>query len=150
MSNSFTSLVRLGSEPEIRVIPSGKSVLNFSAASTTGFGDKKQTLWLRVTYWNNPEKVASFLAKGDQVVISGELSQRNYEKDGVTKTSLELNATSIDLVGKKQDSEPARQPQPTPQQRAVGGQSQHHQQKSNGYAPNQDNFSDDLNSDIPF
>jgi single-strand DNA-binding protein len=116
MSNTFTSLVRVGNEPEVRTLNSGRSVLSFSAASTTGFGDKKQTLWLRVSYWNNPEKIAQFIAKGDQLVISGELSQREYESNGQTKTSLELNATILDLVGgrRESDSAPQRQAAPRP------------------------------------
>ena len=111
MSNVFSGLVRIGSDPELRFIPSGKSLLTFSAASSTGFGDKQKTLWLRVTYWNNAEKMKDFLVKGAQISIAGELSQTEYQaKDGTTKTSLELNATIIDLVGgKKEASAPVRQ-----------------------------------------
>jgi single-strand DNA-binding protein len=112
MANVFTGLVRVGNEPEVRTLSSGRSVLSFSAASTTGYGDRKQTLWLSVSYWNNPEKVASFLSKGDQLVISGELSQREYESNGQSKTSLELNATILDLVGGRRESNAA-----PPQQR---------------------------------
>jgi len=134
MSNTFTSLVRIGTEPEVKFIPSGKAVLSFSAASTVGYGDKKQTIWLRVTSWQNPEKMATMLAKGNQIVVSGELSQREYTKDGQTKTSLELNANNIELISGQNQSaqQPTRLPQPTPQQRAASG---HSQQKSNGYAP---------------
>ena len=111
MSNVFSGLVRIGSDPELRFIPSGKALLTFSAASSTGFGDKQKTLWLRVTYWNNAEKMKDFLVKGAQISIAGELSQTEYQaKDGTTKTSLELNATIIDLVGgKKEASAPVRQ-----------------------------------------
>ena len=62
MSNTFTGLVRVGSDPEIKVIPSGKSVLTFSVASSTGFGDRKKTLWLRATVWNNAEKMKDFIS----------------------------------------------------------------------------------------
>ena len=111
MSNVFSGLVRIGSDPELRFIPSGKALLTFSAASSTGFGDKQKTLWLRVTYWNNAEKMKDFLVKGAQISIAGELSQTEYQaKDGTTKTSLELNATIIDLVGgKKEASDHVRQ-----------------------------------------
>lgn len=37
--------------------------------------------------------------------VSGELTQSEYRaNDGTTKTSLELNANILDLVGKKNDS----------------------------------------------
>jgi single-strand DNA-binding protein len=42
------------------------------------------------------------LVKGQQVFISGDLTQNEYTKDGVTKTSLEVNANVVDLVGSKQ------------------------------------------------
>lgn len=112
MSNVFSGLVRINSEPELRFTPSGKGLLTFSAASSTGFGDKQKTLWLRVTYWNNAEKMKEFLVKGNQISIAGELSQTEYQaKDGTTKTSLELNANIIDLVGGRKEGA-ARQAAP--------------------------------------
>lgn len=113
MSNVFSGLVRIGSEPELRFIPSGKAVLTFSAASSTGFGDKQKTLWLRVTCWNKAEKMKEFLVKGNQISITGELSQSEFTaKDGSTKTSLELNTINIDLVGSKKEGGQQQAPQP--------------------------------------
>jgi single-strand DNA-binding protein len=113
MSNVFSGLVRIGSDPELRFIPSGKAVLTFSAASSTGFGDKQKTLWLRATCWNKAEKMKEFLVKGNQISITGELSQTEYQaKDGSTKTSLDLNVHSIDLVGKKSEGGQQQAPQP--------------------------------------
>jgi single-strand DNA-binding protein len=125
MSNTFTGLVRLSSDPDVRFIPSGKAVLNFNAASNVGFGDKQTTLWLRCTVWNNPEKLAEFLSKGSQCVVSGELSQREYESNGEKRTSLELNVHSLDLVGGKREQGQEKQAKPV------------------------DNF-DDFNDDIEF
>jgi len=123
MSNVFSGLVRIGSDPELRFIPSGKAVLTFSAASSTGFGDRQKTLWLRVTYWNNAEKMKEFLVKGNQISITGELSQTEYQaKDGSTKTSLDLNVHSIDLVGKKSEGSQDNQQQyqsPAPQRQTT-------------------------------
>ena len=132
MSNTFTGLVRIGSDPELRFIPSGKSVLTFSAASTTGFGEKKKTLWLRATIWNNAEKINPFLSKGSQIVISGEISQNEYTaNDGTKKSSLEINVSYVDLVGSKRD--PEQQASSPPRQQPP--QSQHNAAKSDGYAP---------------
>jgi len=112
MSNTFTGLVRIGSEPELRFTPSGKAILTFSAANTTGFGDKKKTLWLRATVWNNSEKIKPYLSKGGQIVISGELSQNEFTgNDGLKKSSLEINVSYVDLVGNKSDSSTQNQPQ---------------------------------------
>lgn len=138
MSNTFCSLVRIGTEPEVKFIPSGKGVLTFSAAVTTGFGDKKQTMWLRVTYWNNPERMASMLTKGAQIVVAGELSQREYTKDGQTKTSLELNANMIDLISGQGN----QQQQPQQQQRPAA--TQQRQQPNRQAAQSNNEYSEDI------
>ena len=104
MSNNFTGLVRIGNDPEVKHTASGKSFLTFNAASSTGYGDNKKTLWLRVSYWNNAEKIHEYLKKGIQLVIGGELSQNEYVgKDEVLKQSLELNANFIDFVSVQDD-----------------------------------------------
>lgn len=80
-------------------------VLNFRVASDVGFGDKKTTLWLNCALWNGrAESLAPYLKKGQFVAVSGELSQREYEKDGQTRTSLEVRVNDIDL-GPRQSSE---------------------------------------------
>ena len=111
--NSFTGLVRAGNDAEVRVISSGKTVLSFSAANTIGWGDSKSTLWLRCSYWRSAETMAPYIKKGVQLVVSGELSQSEYQaNDGTTKTSLELKVTSIDFVsGQKQQQQPQAQQQ---------------------------------------
>ena len=52
------------------------------------------------------EMAAKLLCHGQLVFVSGELSQSEYKaNDGATKTSLELNATIVDLIGKKSEGE---------------------------------------------
>jgi single-strand DNA-binding protein len=58
-------------------------------------------------------KLKDYLVKGQAVAFSGELSMREYKaNDGTMKTSVELNANVLDLVGKKSDSPPPTPPQP--------------------------------------
>jgi hypothetical protein len=52
------------------------------------------------------EMAAKLLCHSQLVFVSGELSQSEYKaNDGATKTSLELNATIVDLIGKKSEGE---------------------------------------------
>ena len=101
MSNVFSFTARLGSDAEVRKLPSGQSVMNFSTAHNVGFGDREQTIWIRVAVWGkrSESKLVDYLKKGQQVFISGELSQSEYEG----KTYLELNANIVDLVGGKKE-----------------------------------------------
>ena len=113
MSNVFSFHGTVGRDAEVRYAPSGVAVLNVTVANNIGFGDKQQTLWIRaVVFGKKAEgKLVEHLKKGQQVFVSGELTQSEYQaKDGTTKTSLELNATIIDLLGKKNESAaPVRQ-----------------------------------------
>lgn len=80
--------------------------MNVTVANNVGFGDRQQTLWVRVALWGKRAEgqLQNYLKKGQQVFVSGELTQREYQaNDGTTRTSLELNANIIDLVGKRND-----------------------------------------------
>ena len=104
MSNVFSGVCTVGRDAEVRYLPSGQAVLNVSVANNVGFGDKQQTVWLRVVLWGRRAEgtLKDYLKKGQQVFISGELTMSEFTgNDGVKKTALELNATIIDLVGKR-------------------------------------------------
>ncbi len=107
MSNVFSFTGACGNDAEVRYLPSGLAILNVNVANNIGYGDKRQTLWVRVTLFGKPAEGAlkEYLKKGTQVFVSGELSLNEYKaNDGTTKTSLQLNANIIDLIGKKNDA----------------------------------------------
>ena len=110
MSNVMSCTGACGKDAEIRHAPSGALVLSVTVANNIGFGDRQQTLWIRVNIWGKRAEgqLKNHLKKGQLVFISGELSQSEYKAmDGTTKTSLELNVTIIDLIGKKTESSEA-------------------------------------------
>lgn len=114
MSNVFSFTGTVGKDAEVRYAPSGTAILNVSVANNIGYGDKQQTLWVRVALFGKRAEgqLATYLKKGQQVFVSGELTQSEYKaNDGSMRTSLELNANIIYLVGKKSDS--AASPTPT-------------------------------------
>jgi single-strand DNA-binding protein len=104
MSNTLSFVGTLGRDAEVRYSQSGMAILSFSAACNVGFGDKKQTLWIRVSVFGKRAEgqLKDYLKRGQQVYVSGELSLNEYiAKDGTNKTSLELIANVVDLVGKR-------------------------------------------------
>ena len=107
MSNVFSFTGTVGRDAEVRYTPAGLAVLNVTVANNIGFGDKQQTVWIRVALFGKRAEGAlqNYLKKGQQVFVSGELSQSEYRaNDGTTKTTLELNANIIDLVGKRNET----------------------------------------------
>jgi single-strand DNA-binding protein len=144
MSNVFSFTGTIGRDAEVRYAQSGLAVLNFTVANNIGFGDKQQTLWIRVALFGKRAEgsLKDYLKKGQQVFVSGELTQSEYKaNDGTTKTSLELNANIIDLIGKKSESS---QPQQNYQSSGAREQAPARQ------APGNDNFDTPYDDDIPF
>lgn len=95
---------RLAADPELRFTSSGRAVcsmrLVFSKRKLnqqTNQWEDAGELWVNGTAWEQlGEHCAESLVKGCEVLVSGELSQREYErKDGTKGTSLELNIYAI-------------------------------------------------------
>lgn len=115
MSNIFSGVCTVVRDAEVRYLPSGAAVLNVTVANNIGYGDKQKTLFIRCALFGKRAEgqLKDYLLKGQQVMVSGELSENEYQaNDGSTKKSLELNANILDLVGgrKDSDSRPAQQP----------------------------------------
>lgn len=105
-----TAAGNLGKDAELRQA-GGSSVLNFSIATISGYGDRKQTNWVNCAVWGKrAEALAQYLKKGDKVTAVGELSTRLH--DG--KTYLEMNVSEVILQGGQQQQQaPTHQPQNT-------------------------------------
>jgi single-strand DNA-binding protein len=102
---TITVVGNLTADPELRFVPSGAGVANFTIVSTSRSFDKQSNSWkdgdplfLRCNIWRQPaENVVESLAKGDRVIVQGRLRQRSYTtQSGEKRTSLELE---VDEVG---------------------------------------------------
>ena len=153
MSNAFSGVCTVGRDAEVRYTPSGQAVLNVSLANNVGFGDKQKTNWIRGVVWGKRAEgeLKNYLLKGQQVFISGELTTSEFTKnDGTKGFMLEVNATVLDLVGKKNDNS---QPAPPPQQNHQSQQQRSgaaYQAAQNGTAPPPPAYDAPYDDDIPF
>jgi single-strand DNA-binding protein len=110
---SFNTIIivgYLGRDPELRYTPSNTAVCNFSVATTERRKDRSGefqdvTTWFNVSVWGNrAETVNQYLSKGKLVYIEGRLTQREYQdRDGNTRTSLDVNASNIQFIGPRGD-----------------------------------------------
>ncbi len=115
--NVCTFSGRLGRDSEVKYIPSGTAVLEFSLAVDTGFGDKKTSFWLKCAmFGDRGQKLSQYLLKGQQVIVSGEqLPPRPYiAKDGSAQAELSLRVNAVEMVGGKQDGGQREAPAPAP------------------------------------
>ncbi len=98
--NKVLLIGRLGADPEIKQMVSGKSVARLSLATSQSWKDKntgekkEKTEWHRIVVFNEGlvNVVQQYLKKGAQVYIEGQLSTRKWkdEKSGQDKYSTEV------------------------------------------------------------
>ena len=109
MYQMLTLIGNLGSEPELRVTPTGTSVASFTLAVNktwvTQDGEKKEkTTWFRITAWRKlAETAAQHLAKGRQILVVGEVEEASAwsDRDGNPRATIEVTATLIRFLGGK-------------------------------------------------
>lgn len=101
---SVTVVGNLTADPELRFTPSGAAVVNFTVVSNDRFYDKQAQEWkdkdpvfTRCNLWREyAENVAESLAKGNTVIVTGHLSQREFEtREGEKRTVVELEVEEI-------------------------------------------------------
>jgi single-strand DNA-binding protein len=107
--NKVIVIGNLGANPDIRALPSGQNVANFSLATTERFTDRngakqERTDWHRVVAFGRlAETCERFLSKGRQVYVEGRLTTRQYDaKDGSGKRyRTEIVARQLRLLGNR-------------------------------------------------
>lgn len=105
--NVFNFTGGLGRDIEMRFLANGDAIGNFSVAVTSGYGDKQQTTWVSCSlFGKRAESLEPYLKKGQQVAISGELTNRKYQdKSGADKYSLEVRVNDLTLIGSKSEGQ---------------------------------------------
>lgn len=101
---NITLIGNLTDDPAMKFLPSGVPVAEFTVASTPRTFDRQTNEWkdgdalfIRCkTFRQLAENVAESLQKGQQVIVTGALKVRQYERqDGSKGTSVELNVDEI-------------------------------------------------------
>ena len=138
--NSISISGNIGKDCEIRQLPNGDSVAQFSVADSQG--KDKPTIWWRASlFGKRADSLSPYLLKGQQVTVIGQVTEREYtDKDGAQKKAMEIRVTDVALQGKsanQSDGQPAQRPAaPRPAARPP--------------APARSSGFDDMDSDVPF
>ena len=100
---SVTLAGHLGRDVELKSLPDGTTVANFSLATSRKRRDKEVSTWWRCTlFGKRGEAIAQYLHKGDPVLIQGEPYLRSYTaKDGTERQSLEVDVREWAFVSSK-------------------------------------------------
>jgi single-strand DNA-binding protein len=108
----------LGGDPEMRYMPDGTAVTNFSLATNRVWADsrtgenKEETTWIRVSVWRKQaETVNQYLSKGSKVLVEGRLrpdpqtgGPRMFTRqDGTVGPSYEMTADFVRFLSGRDD-----------------------------------------------
>lgn len=75
-------LGRLVSNPELKATKDGKYLCNFMIANDCGYGEHKQTDFVRCVAFNKTgETISGYFKKGDAIIVQGEMHNRPYQKN---------------------------------------------------------------------
>jgi single-strand DNA-binding protein len=119
--NKVILLGRLGQKPELRVLPQGdRSVAHFSLATNERWTSPKtnesteRTEWHKIVVWGKQAEFCDrYLDKGRQILIEGRLQTRSWQdKDGNKRSTTEIVAQSIVLIGGRREETSEAGPYP--------------------------------------
>ena len=117
--NKVILIGNLGQNPELKYLPSGQPVCEFSIATTDVYNDKQgqrqeKTEWHRIKVWGKTaENCGQYLQKGRSVYVEGRLSTRSYDdKDGQKKYITEVVAMQVVFLGSAPGTAPGAEGAP--------------------------------------
>ena len=104
--NKVILIGRLGRDPEVRYMPNGEAVCNFSIATSETWNDRngqrvERTEWHNITMYRKLAEIAGqYLRKGSQVYLEGRIQSRKYQgKDGIERTAYEIIGSEMKMLG---------------------------------------------------
>lgn len=168
--NKVIIVGNLGKDPEVRYMPNGNAVANFTVATSESWKDQQgqeqeRTEWHNIVMYRRLAEVAGeYLKKGSKIYLEGKLQTSKWQDQatGQDKYKTEINCHEMQMLDSKgqgggQQQKPAqapqqRAPQQAPQQRPAQAPQQRQAAPQNR-APQQQaapNLDDGWDDDIPF
>lgn len=106
--NKVILVGNLGRDPEVRYMPNGEAVCNFSIATTDTWKDKsgqrqERTEWHNIVMYRKLAEIAGeYLKKGRPVYVEGRLQTRKWQtKEGQDRYTTEIIADQMQMLGSR-------------------------------------------------
>lgn len=163
----YTGIGRLTRDAEVKTVPSGKSVTQFTVASNPSWNRDDPALFMDCQLWGERgPKLSEYLKRGSKVCVYGTLKQDSWTgNDGTKKVRFKVDVSDVSLLdSRKPDNEPpspndiptipdAAQSPAEAQIAALFGSKEQRAQASVGVSQKSDvqrPLGDDFDDDIPF
>lgn len=103
MLNTMILQGRMVADPELKNTPNGTSVTSFRVAWSQKYKDSESRLFLPCVAWRGTaEFICRNFVKGQEIVISGNLTTREYtDRDGNNRQTTELVCSDVHFCGPK-------------------------------------------------
>jgi single-strand DNA-binding protein len=104
--NKVILVGNVGKDPVVQYIKEDLPVARFTLATSETHRDKNgekvtNTEWHNIVAWRSTAKVVEqYIKKGSQLYIEGKITNRSYDKDGVTRYITEIVANTIQMLGR--------------------------------------------------
>lgn len=142
--NKVILIGNLGQDPDVRFLPSGNPVANFSIATTESWTDKQsgdrqeKTEWHRLVAFNKlAEIIQQYVKKGSKIYVEGRLQTRKWQdQQGQDKYTTEIVLNDMQMLDSRGQGQSGGQQSPQ------GGYSQQRPPQPGGF--------DDFDDEIPF
>jgi single-strand DNA-binding protein len=123
MAASINKVFLMGNltrDPELRYVPSGTAVANFTVAVNRAYatqtGEKKEEVtFVRIIVWGRRAEVCGeYLSKGSPVFVEGRLRTRSWQTpDGQNRSTIEVVASNVQFLsgagrGPRKETAPAK------------------------------------------
>jgi single-strand DNA-binding protein len=107
LRNKVQLIGRLGQEPEIVNLESGKKLAKFSLATNENYTNAKgekveNTEWHNIVAWGKTaEIIEKYVNKGQEIAIEGRLTSRSYDdKEGIKRYITEVVCSEMLMLSK--------------------------------------------------
>jgi len=105
LKNRVQLIGRLGQDPEVKTLETGKKVARFSIATSDNYVGKDgnkvtETQWHHLVVWGPLTTICEkYLKKGREIAVEGKLAYRNWnDKDGMAHNSTEIVVNELLLL----------------------------------------------------
>ena len=136
--NCVTLTGRLTRDAELKYSQNGGAIVRFSMAvnrskrNADGSWADEASYFDCVYFGKGAESVNSYLSKGRQVAVSGELRQSRWEQDGQTRSRVEVFVNNLSLLSQGGSRS---------QDQSVDGNNGSYQRQAPSYRENQNSYS---------
>lgn len=103
MLNTMILQGRMVADPELKTTPSGTAVTSFRVAWSQKYKESESRLFLPCVAWRGTaEFICRNFVKGQEIVVSGNLTTREYtDRDGNNRQTTELVCSDVHFCGPK-------------------------------------------------